>query len=109
MNYFARLMIVLLMASALTIPAFATSYDDPAQIMQTPAVRAALDSAKADEPNTIETQIHICEIAAPPSKNRNARRSLRGYFAKQNCKTCGSTQQEMCWATELAAPYIRAW
>lgn len=42
--------------------------DDPVALAQTPAVRAALDAAKASEPDTIETQIHVCEIPAPSFK-----------------------------------------
>lgn len=42
--------------------------DDPVALAQTPAVRAALDAAKANEPETIETQIHVCEIPAPSFK-----------------------------------------
>jgi tripeptide aminopeptidase len=38
---------------------------DPSQLMQTPALRAALEDAKANEPQTIQTQIHVCEIPAP--------------------------------------------
>jgi tripeptide aminopeptidase len=40
--------------------------------MQTPTIHAALDYAKANEPQTIETQIHLCEIPAPSFKE-NAR------------------------------------
>src|SRR5688572_7275219 len=35
-------------------------------LMQTPAVRAAVEFAKTDEMRTIEDQIRICEVEAPP-------------------------------------------
>ena len=35
-------------------------------LLQNPAVRAAIESAKADEMRTIDDQIRICEVEAPP-------------------------------------------
>jgi acetylornithine deacetylase/succinyl-diaminopimelate desuccinylase-like protein len=35
-------------------------------LLQTPAVRAAIDFARTDEMRTIEDQIRICEVEAPP-------------------------------------------
>jgi acetylornithine deacetylase/succinyl-diaminopimelate desuccinylase-like protein len=35
-------------------------------LLQTPAVRAAVDSARTDEMRTIDDQIRICEVEAPP-------------------------------------------
>src|SRR6188508_1818020 len=35
-------------------------------LLQTPAIRAAVDFAKTDEMRTIEDQIKICEVEAPP-------------------------------------------
>lgn len=46
----------------------AQSGDIGARLMQDAAVRAALEAARADEPRTIEDQIRLCEIAAPPFK-----------------------------------------
>jgi len=37
-----------------------------AALLQTPAVRAAVDFAKTDELRTIDDQIKICEVEAPP-------------------------------------------
>ena len=37
-----------------------------AALLQTPAIRAAVDFAKTDEMRTIEDQIKICEVEAPP-------------------------------------------
>ena len=35
-------------------------------LLQTPAIRAAVEFAKTDEMRTIEDQIRICEVEAPP-------------------------------------------
>src|SRR5262245_29045231 len=35
-------------------------------LLQVPAVRAAVDAARAVEPQTIEDQIRLCEVEAPP-------------------------------------------
>ena len=37
-------------------------------LLKDPAVKAALDAAKASEAQTIADQIRICEIPAPPFK-----------------------------------------
>ena len=44
----------------------AQTIDHGARLMKEPAVRAALDSARANEPAAIEEQIRLCEIPAPP-------------------------------------------
>lgn len=41
---------------------------DVARLAEAPAIRAALDGIRAAEPQTIEDQIRLCEIAAPPFK-----------------------------------------
>src|SRR5688572_29713387 len=38
------------------------------RLMRDPLVRAALDAARSDESSTIEDQIRLCEIPAPPFK-----------------------------------------
>jgi tripeptide aminopeptidase len=35
-------------------------------LMEMPAVKAAVDAARAVEPDVIEAQIHLCEVEAPP-------------------------------------------
>ena len=35
-------------------------------LLQTPAVRAAVEFARTDEMRTIDDQIRICEVEAPP-------------------------------------------
>ena len=52
--------------------AAAFAQQDPAQIgarlLQDAAVKAALESIKAAEPQTLEDQIRLCEVEAPPFK-----------------------------------------
>ena len=43
-------------------------------------VRAALDAARADEPQVIEDQIRFCEIPAPPFKEAARARAMRTVF-----------------------------
>jgi len=68
--------LVLLFSAAVLLRAA----DDPAKLMQTPSVRAALDFAKANEPEIIETQIHICEIPAPPFKETKRAEEIARLF-----------------------------
>ncbi len=58
----------LLCASFFTVALRAQGGDDVARLMEEPAVRAALDSARAQEAATIADQIRLCEIPAPPFK-----------------------------------------
>jgi acetylornithine deacetylase/succinyl-diaminopimelate desuccinylase-like protein len=48
--------------------------------MRQPPVKAALGAAKKNEPHTIEQQIHICEIAAPPFHEFDRARELMRQF-----------------------------
>ncbi|HEV2447517.1 MAG TPA: M20/M25/M40 family metallo-hydrolase [Candidatus Sulfopaludibacter sp.] len=38
----------------------------PAELVTDPAVRAALDAARRNEPDAIDQQVRVCEIPAPP-------------------------------------------
>jgi len=49
-------------------------------VMQNAAVKSALASAKATEPQTIEDQIRFCEIAAPPFQEETRGKELRRVF-----------------------------
>lgn len=49
--------------------------------MQEPAVRAALDAARAAEAKTIEDQIRFCEVPAPPFKETARGDVLKREFA----------------------------
>jgi acetylornithine deacetylase/succinyl-diaminopimelate desuccinylase-like protein len=50
----------------LLLYATAVLAQDAASLLKDPAVKAALETAKRNEPETINQQIHICEIPAPP-------------------------------------------
>jgi tripeptide aminopeptidase len=52
----------------LAISAALAIAQDPAQLMQTAEVKAALDAAKRNESHFTDEQIRICEIPAPPFK-----------------------------------------
>ncbi|MBK5295147.1 MAG: M20/M25/M40 family metallo-hydrolase [Acidobacteriia bacterium] len=49
-------------------------------LMQEPAVQAALDAAKRNEPQTIEDQIRLCEVPAPPFTEQRRGQMYRRMF-----------------------------
>jgi acetylornithine deacetylase/succinyl-diaminopimelate desuccinylase-like protein len=53
-----------------------------AALLQNASVQAALDVAKATEPQTIEDQIRFCEVPAPPFKETERGEVLRREFAR---------------------------
>ncbi len=48
---------------SLAAPALAQS---PEELMKEPTVRAAMEAARADGPHTLDLQVQVCEIPAPP-------------------------------------------
>ena len=56
----------------------------PSELLKDPAVRAALDAAKANEPQAIEDQIRFCEVPAPSFKE-----TARGEVLKQTFQQLG--------------------
>src|SRR6266850_4597739 len=52
-------------AATISTAANGQSPDDATRLFQNPAVKAALEAAKADEANTIQNQIRFCQIPAP--------------------------------------------
>ena len=52
----------------------------PADLLNDPAVKTALDGAKASEPQTVEDQIRFCEIPAPSFKEETRGRELQRVF-----------------------------
>lgn len=58
--------------------------DQAADLMKTPAVKAAVDAAKANEPQVIEDEIRFCQVAAPPFKE-----TARGEVLKQTFEQLG--------------------
>ena len=69
--------VVILAASA---PRAQSGAATPADLLKDPAVKAALDAAKANEPQTIEDQIRFCEIPAPAFKEEARGRELQRVF-----------------------------
>lgn len=61
MNRFLPLLI-----ASLALPVLHAAPGDPAALLKEPAVRAALDAIKTQEPETIELQVRLTEIPAPP-------------------------------------------
>src|ERR1700730_6069407 len=53
---------------------------DPSELLRDPAVKAALEAAKRNEPRIIEEQIRICEIPAPPFKEEQRAQELKRLF-----------------------------
>ena len=64
----------------LAISAALAIAQDPAHLMQTPEVRAALDAAKHNESHFTDEQIRICEISAPPFKEEVRGQELAKLF-----------------------------
>jgi acetylornithine deacetylase/succinyl-diaminopimelate desuccinylase-like protein len=52
----------------------------PAELLKDPAVRAALEAAKRNEPRTLEMQVRLCEIPAPPFQEEARGRELKRLF-----------------------------
>src|SRR5688572_10380868 len=52
------------------------------ELLQSPAMKTALAGAKATEPQTIEDQIRICEIPAPPFKEEARGAELKRVFTE---------------------------
>ena len=59
---------------------FCCAAQDPAHLMQEPALKAALAAARRNEPKTVDEQIRVCEIPAPPFKEEQRARELKRLF-----------------------------
>jgi hypothetical protein len=55
-------------------------------LLQTPAVRAAVELAKTDEMRTIDDQIRICEVEAPPFQEAKRAELYAGLFREAGLK-----------------------
>jgi tripeptide aminopeptidase len=67
----------LLLAGVAATLAFAQT---PAELLQQPAVRAALEAAKRNEPAILDLQARVCEIPAPPFKEEARGREFERLF-----------------------------
>jgi acetylornithine deacetylase/succinyl-diaminopimelate desuccinylase-like protein len=57
-----------------------------ARLMAEPAVKAALDAIRRNEPQIVEEQVRLCEIEAPPFKEGKRAAALRATFAALGLK-----------------------
>jgi acetylornithine deacetylase/succinyl-diaminopimelate desuccinylase-like protein len=57
-----------------------------ARLMAEPAVKAALDAIRRNEPQIVEEQVRLCEIEAPPFKEGKRAAALRAMFAALGLK-----------------------
>jgi tripeptide aminopeptidase len=86
MNTRTSLVIGLTLVAALGVDAAQDIANAPAEtrtvtvLAESADVRAALDAARADEPQVIEDQIRFCEIPAPPFKEAARARAMRTVF-----------------------------
>lgn len=78
-----RLFSVALLFVLVPAPSFAQT---PAELMNDPAVRAALGAAQRNEPAAIEQQVRLCEIPAPPFKEELRGKELRRLFEELGLK-----------------------
>jgi acetylornithine deacetylase/succinyl-diaminopimelate desuccinylase-like protein len=70
-----------LCVGAVQSPANAPTQDAMvAALAESAVVRAALDAARADEPQVIDDQIRFCEIPAPPFKEATRAQAVRTVF-----------------------------
>jgi tripeptide aminopeptidase len=58
----------------------------PAQLLSDPAVRAALEAARRNEPEIIEQQVRVCEIPAPPFHEEERGKELKRLFESLGLK-----------------------
>ena len=58
----------------------------PADLMNDAAVRAALDAAQRNEPGTLDLQVRLCEIAAPPFHEQTRALELKRLFEDLHLK-----------------------
>jgi acetylornithine deacetylase/succinyl-diaminopimelate desuccinylase-like protein len=61
---------------------FHAAEDPGARLMRDPAIKAALDRMRQNEQTTIEDQIRLCEIPAPPFKEQQRAEAYATMFQK---------------------------
>jgi acetylornithine deacetylase/succinyl-diaminopimelate desuccinylase-like protein len=74
------------LAFVVLIPAAAQQNPDFSKLLQDPAVRAALDATKANEPSIIEEQIRLSEIPAPAFKEETRAAAVLKIFRDLSLK-----------------------
>ena len=72
-----------LVAGLAVSAAFAQS---PAELLQQPAIRAAFDAIRRNEPALIDLQVKVCEIPAPPFHEAERGKELQRLFEQSGLK-----------------------
>src|SRR5215471_18631177 len=72
-------------AASLVCAAFALA-QSPEELLKNPAVAAAMEAARRNEPQTIDLQVQVCEIPAPPFKEEVRGRELTRLFRELGLK-----------------------
>jgi acetylornithine deacetylase/succinyl-diaminopimelate desuccinylase-like protein len=65
---------------SLSLTAFLCLAQDPTTLLHDPTVKAALEAARRNEPKTIEQQIQVCQIPAPPFHEAARAQELKQLF-----------------------------
>jgi tripeptide aminopeptidase len=68
------------------VPAQKPNTDIGSQLLQEPAVKAAIDRLKRREPQLVDEQIQLCEIPAPPFKEARRAEAVRQSFQSLGLK-----------------------
>ena len=86
---------------ALLAPAFASAQggDVGALLMADKTIVAALERAKANEPEIIAEQIRVCEIPAPPFREEKRGLEFKNVFEARPAESSGSTRSATSWPT----------
>ena len=70
-----------LQSSAILVMIAASSFaQDPAALKNDPAIKAAMEAIRRNEPHFIDEQVRICEIAAPPFHEQERGKELQRLF-----------------------------
>ena len=81
-----------------------------APLLQDAAVKAALEAIKAAEPQTIEDQIRLCEVEAPPFKETKRGELYAQMLQRGRARrTCASTRRATCsasWPAPQPRPHL---
>jgi acetylornithine deacetylase/succinyl-diaminopimelate desuccinylase-like protein len=100
--------LVLLPLTLASLAAFAAP-GDPAALAQEPAIKAALDAVKANEPETVELQIKLNEIPAPPFMEQKRAAELKRLFEDLGLKNVFIDQEGNVLGTrpgKAAKPHV---
>jgi tripeptide aminopeptidase len=76
-----RRLLTLCCALVLHLPA-----QTPAELMKDTAVRAAMEAAQRNEPRTLDLEVHLCEIPAPPFHEETRALEVKRLFEELHLK-----------------------